>query len=249
MVQELVKLSVDGQMATMALNDAAKRNALSVAMFDALDAALQRVGSDESIHVLLLHGHGPAFCAGFDLSAAQSDPAVVGILIHRLSQVVRQLRRMPQVVVAAVHGSAIAGGCAILSGCDIVFVAADAKLGYPVHRLGISPAVTIPTLQQMIGSGAARSLLMSGELIDGLAAQQLGLATHTAVSEESVRQSAAAFCAQLLTKGHDALHITKQWINELDGSSDDARFDRPARASAAQGQSDETHVMLARWRS
>jgi len=246
---ELVKLGLEGGIALVALNDPSKRNALGLAMFEALEQAIGRIGDDESIHVVLLHGEGAAFCAGFDLHAVVHDAKLMSQFIQRLSVLNQTLRQMRQVVVASVQGAAIAGGCALLSACDFVFVADDAKLGYPVHRIGISPAVTIPMLQQAIGSGAARSLLMGGELISGAQALRLALATHLSQSGESVFDDALAFCKALLEKGRHALAATKAWLNELDGSMDDSRFERPVKASSKISESSEARAMLAQWHS
>ena len=156
----------------------------------------------------------------------------------------RALRRLPQVVVAAVQGAALAGGCALLSACDFVFVAPDATLGYPVHRIGVSPAVTIPTLRLAAGDGPARALLMSGRLIDGREAVRIGLASHLAESSATLHDEATAFCRALAEKGPNALRATKAWLNELDGSLDDAPFDRAAIASASLADGDEAVAML-----
>jgi methylglutaconyl-CoA hydratase len=170
--------------------------------------------------------------------------------IERLSKTIRSLRRLDAIVVAAVQGSAIAGGCALLTGCDFVFVNADAKLGYPVHQIGVSPAVTIPTLQQSIGMGRARSLLMSGAVVSGERAVELGLASHLVKIDENVVDQARQFCEQLGRKGPIALRATKQWLNELDGSLDDDRFDSAVVGSAALCDGDEAHLMLTNyWQS
>lgn len=247
MSDSIVRIRLEPPIAFLALNDPARRNAMTLAMFDALDEAIATIAGDDSLHVVLLRGEGAAFCAGFDLAAAAADPSLTPRFVERLSRVNRSLRRMPQVVVAAAHGAAIAGGCAMLSACDYVFVAADAALGYPVHRLGISPAVTIPTLGQAIGAGAARSLLMSGELIDGAAAHRLGLATHLVPAGRDPAEAAEARCRELAGKGSKALRVTKAWLNELDGSLDDRAFTGAASASAASAASDEARTLLASW--
>ncbi len=229
------------------LNDPQRRNALGLTMFDALDAALANAANDQNASTILLRGEGPAFCAGFDMVAAAADSELVSQFIVRLSAVNRTIRRSPQVVVAAVQGAAIAGGCAVVSACDFVVVSPEATLGYPVHRLGVSPAVTIPTLSKAIGFGAARELLMSGQLIDGREAHRRGLATHLAKSNESVLEEARVFCEILRGKGRHALRVTKQWINELDGSLEDQAFDGCARASAMLASEDEAKQMLRHW--
>jgi enoyl-CoA hydratase/carnithine racemase len=240
----VIDVQFNHRVATIALNDPAKRNALSTTMFDALDAALARVFSREDVSVLVMRGRGPAFCAGFDLAAAVNEPSLMGTFILRLSTVLRAMRRGPQVVIGAAHGAAIAGGCALVSACDLVVASSGTKFGYPVHRLGISPAVTIPTLVQKLMPGAARSLLTSGEIIDGVMAHRLGLASRLVERDEDVADTADALAAVIARHGPHALAATKRWLNELDGSMDDRRFDAPAEDSAALAGGDEAALLL-----
>ncbi len=244
MPNEFVQLGFEDSIATIVLNDPKRRNAMSIAMFDALDEALDNVAPRNDVHVLLLHGNGKAFCSGFELGAAVDDPALMKQYIDRLSATIRSLRRLPQVVVAAVHGAAIAGGCAMVSACDIVIASATAKFGYPVHKLGVSPAVNITTLQQAIGPGAARSLLMGGELIDGTTAHRQGLVHHLTDDDEAVLAKAISMCQQLTEQSPQALRVTKRWLNELDGSFDDDLFDGPRDGSAELADSDEARGRL-----
>ena len=241
---DLVQLEIGMPTASVALNDPDRRNALGLAMFDALDTGIRTLASSQDVHIILLHGRGKHFCAGFDLAAAARDPSAMGVFIERLSGVLRALRRMPQVVVGAVHGGAIAGGCAIVSACDLVVVSATAKLGYPVHAMGVSPAVSIPTLQQAIGPGAARALMLSGELIDGAAAHRAGLAFAVSSDDDSTVPDARALCRELATHGHHALRVTKTWLNELDGSLDDRRYEGPMRDTAKLAATDEARRTL-----
>lgn len=245
----MLQTTFEPPLAFITLNDPARRNALGTAMFDALDAAIAAIKAHDDIDIVLLRGEGNVFCTGFDLTAATNDPELMGRFIWRLSTVNRGLRRMPQIVIAAVQGAAIAGGCALLTACDFVVASRQARFGYPVHRIGVSPAVTIPTLLQTIGGGAARALLMSGDMIDAVEAHRTDLVTHLSESDETVGSDALEHARRLAEKGRHALRITKSWLNELDGSLDDARFDGPAAASAAICSSSEATSLLARWRA
>ena len=239
MPNDFVELGFEDSIAAIVLNDPDRRNAMSIALFDGLDEALSDVAARDDIHVLLLRGDGKAFCAGFELGAAVDDPTLMKQYVDRLSTTIRALRRLPQVVVAAVHGAAIAGGCAMVSACDIVIASATTKFGYPVHKLGISPAVNITTLKQAIGPGGARSLLMSGQLIDGRAAHRQGLVHHLTNDDEAVLAKAIKMCQQLTEQSPQALRVTKHWLNELDGSLDDDLFDGPRDGSTEIAESDE----------
>lgn len=240
----------DGPRGTLTLADPSRRNAMGTAMFAALDAALAAAEARAAaapggrIGTLLLRGEGAAFCAGFDLGACAGQPDLLSDFVHALSGCVRRLRALPCPVVAQVQGAALAGGCAILAGCDFVIVAPDAQLGYPVHRIGVSPAVNLPALLANMLPGRVRALTMGGALLDGRTAVAQGLATHCAASTETLPAEADAMVERLLGKGPEALRATKRWLNELDGSGDPARYPPSAAASAAAAHGTEFPAML-----
>lgn len=254
---DLVRVEQSGRLITITLMDAARRNALGLAMFDALDRALahatQRASCASESNappgalILRVRGDGPTFCAGFDLEACavggDDGQRVLASLLERLSSTVRTIRRGPWVAVAEVQGAALAGGCALLTACDFVMVAENAQLGYPVHRIGVSPAVTAPTLSLTMGDGAARAFLLSGEVISGTEAQRRGLAT-CAVPEHALVPTVDALVASLLTKGPVALLTTRRLLDQLDGTATNERFDRALRASLENCGSDESRDML-----
>jgi len=177
------------------------------------------------------------------MKACVDNIEVLEIYILRLSKLIRTLRRVSVPVVVAAHGAAIAGGCAVLTGCDFVVGSKEAKYGYPVHQIGISPAVTIPTLFQKVGEGRARSLSLSGEIIYGSDAYAIGLLSHLEETDTQAIAIASALAMELSKKPPIALQATKRWLNELDGSLDDERFDLPAiQSSSSLGE--ETERML-----
>ena len=237
----LVQVQHKGGILCITLDDAQKRNALGIAMFDAIDVALQEV--HEGTRCVLLLGHGSAFCSGFDMKECAKDLSMLEQYILRLSALIKSLRRMPMPVVAGAHGAAIAGGCAVISACDFVVGESTGKFGYPVHRIGISPAVTIPTLFQKLGEGHARTLVMSGEIISGTQALSIGLLTNCVETSDDVFEKSWELAKILATKPPHALQATKQWLNELDGSLDDETFDIVAKKSA-QAIGEETKTML-----
>ncbi len=228
----------------MTLNNPSQRNALNLEMFDALQSALSRVSLNPEVHILKLTGAGPVFCSGFDLRAAADDPALVAQYIQQLSHTNRLIRRLPQIVIAVVQGAALAGGCALLGACDFIYTEPNAKLGYPVHRLGISPAVTMPTLRNRMIPGQHRAFLLSDRIIDGRAALKIGLVTHVADSSESLPIEAQQFAQKLAHKGPHAMRITKDWLNQLDGSLDDKPFNDTVDGSAHLATQEEALTRL-----
>ena len=243
----LVALEHHGPLMIVRLNDPERRNAMSEAMFRDLESALDQAEEDHAVRVILLTGAGGTFCAGFDLGAAVEKPELIRTFIQRLSRLNRRLRQSNAIIVAAAEGAALAGGCALLTACDFVFASPETKLGCPVHRIGVSPAVTIATLSQMVGDGPARTLLMGGRIIAGDRAHEIGLITHLSATTEAIERDARAWCEALIEKPPRALAITKGWLNELDGSLHAERFGGPAEGSAELAGGEEAVSMLERF--
>lgn len=232
---------------TITLNNPEMRNALSLEMFDAIEQSLRDLNQDT--RVVLLRGEGEVFCSGFDMKACTNKIALLESFILRLSGLIKQLKRLKQPVVASAHGAAIAGGCAMLTACDFIIGSVDGKYGYPVHLLGITPAVTIPTLFQRVGEGKARALLMSGQILRGRDAVDIGLLTHAAVDDESAKELARQLSEELATKPPRAMQVTKEWLNELDGSCSDELFDRVASETATASTHETEERLRRQWGS
>jgi enoyl-CoA hydratase/carnithine racemase len=222
------------RIALILLDRPEKRNALTPDMLANIASAADLVRAGEGkADAVVLAGEGSAFCAGFDLSLCRDDVQMMPALLTRLSQAVRALRRLPIPVVIAAHGGAIAGGCALLGAGDIVVTDASAKIGYPVVNLGISPAVTSPALSQSVTGGALRRLLLDPKLITGEEAMRVGLAHECLKNPEEVRPCAIDFACLLARKPRTGVHAVKHWLNELDGSYCDERFDAALEVSLA----------------
>jgi methylglutaconyl-CoA hydratase len=238
-----LRIEIDHRVARLILDDPARRNALDEALLGSLCDAIDMVRLRPEIGVLVLSGSGSAFCAGFDLARCADAPRAVEPLLRGLSACVRSMRELDIPVIARVQGAALAGGCALLTGCDFVVVARNAQLGYPTHRIGISPAVSIPSLVSRMGP-AARAMLVANELVDGDAAQRIGLATHC-VDADRLDAAVDALAASLCTKGPVAMRATKRWIREIEerGAGDLGRT--PPRDGAAMERACDASLALA----
>ena len=133
-----------------------KRNAMLPAMLVDFEEAVRGVGEDTKAVVVL--GAGKVFCAGFDLKACAADGTgeTMRALLTGLSGCVVAMRECAVPVVLGVHGCAIAGGCAMLGGADVVVADRGAKLGYPVVKIGVSPAVSAAFLMSAVPVGAGQ---------------------------------------------------------------------------------------------
>jgi len=221
----------DGGIATLTMNRPDSRNALSPELIDALDSAVEAVERDDSLRAMILAGEGKAFCAGMDLKGVVSDAAKMGGMLHGLSQVMRRIRRLKIPTIARVQGAAVGGGCGLMVMTDFAITHPEAKVGYPEVDLGVCPAVVAPWLVRKIGAGRARAMLLAGGTMSGEQGHAAGLASHL-VARESLEAAVLELASTLLKGGQHAMAVTKQWLNELDGSYEDAVFDKAAALSA-----------------
>ncbi len=185
----------------------------------------RQLSADRNVGAIVLEGNGAAFCAGFDLTLCRENSDALDRLLTGLSGAIRVLRRCEVPVVLAAHGAAIAGGCALLGGADVVVTHHEAKIGYPVVRLGISPAVSAPFLRQSVGDGKTRERMLDTSLVSGWEAYRMGLAHECIEDVGKVRDRAVAIAEQLASKPRWGMAATKKWMGEIDGSfgADSAR--------------------------
>ena len=211
----MIRVSHDGPVATITLDRPDRRNALTPDMLGRLAAAIPEAA--RASRCLVLAGAGKVLCAGFDLSLCKDDHSgsVMRSLLTGLSRAVRALREVPVPVVIAAHGAAIAGGCALLGGGDVVITDDQATLGYPVTRMGISPAVSAPFLRLSIGDAACRERLLDSGLISGADAVRLGLAHESLAGADDVIPRSLAVAAGLAEKPAGAMAATKSWLNQV----------------------------------
>ena len=238
----MIQVEPIGEVAIIRLDRAEKRNALTPKMLASLCGTLDRAASARAI---VLSGVGEVFCAGFDLTLCRDDDAVLGELLEGLSKAVRAIRQAPCPVVASAHGAAIAGGCALAGACDIIVTDRGAKLGYPVVRLGLSPAVNAPTLRASVGDGPTRARSLDPALIDGTEALRIGLAHHCVGTAGESEALAIKLAQELERKPRHGLAYTKRWLGELDGTLDEDGLERALQVSMSLVGSAEQRERLA----
>lgn len=270
-LQSLVKTRVvehagagGARVGVVTLSRAEKKNALTAGMLMLVRQAVEAFSGSYTFGsptpnplllgggfgAILIEGEGAAFCAGFDLSLCKENSDALKELLTGLSGVIRAMRACPVPVVVAAHGAAIAGGCAMLAGADVVVTHNECKLGYPVVRLGISPAVNAPFLRLAIGDGATRERLLSSQLISGWDATKIGLAHECIEDAGKVRDRALTVAQHLAAKPGPGMRATKALLNEIDGSLDEALASRGLLASLGLvGSAEERARLTELWKS
>lgn len=240
----LVTLSTNDGIATLELNRPEKRNALSVDLIDALHGALDAL-DHESTRVLIIGGVGKSFCAGMDLHGVLDNPVAMGGMLYALARAMQRIRRLPMPTIARVQGAAVGGGCGLAVVCDLALSHVEARLGYPEVGLGVCPAVVAPWLMRKVGAGPARAMLLLGGTMNGDEALSRGMIDRV-VAGDALVDTALEMAHELAKGGQHAMAVTKQWLNELDGSLEDAPLSRAAELSAEVIGSIEAQTRLRR---
>jgi enoyl-CoA hydratase/carnithine racemase len=138
-------LSVEGPVATITLNRPAAFNSINLAIAKRLERLAAQVEADRNIRVLVIQGEGRAFCAGGDLqtigaaAAADTIAPVVGELLLHYHAFIAALRRMPEIVLTSVHGSAAGAGLSLAFVADLCIATDDARFTPAYAKLGVSP--------------------------------------------------------------------------------------------------------------
>src|SRR5215210_2937026 len=204
--------------AVLTINRPDKRNALSRALIAALADAFRRAAADPAARCVVLTGNGPAFCAGMDLDELRGtlgdDADKVWDDAATLSKLYEFVYDLPKPTIAAVNGAAVAGGAGLVTVCDLAVSVPIAKFGYPEVRRGLVAAMVMPHLLRHVGERTARWLLLTGELIDGLAALRIGLVNQIS-SAEKLLETAHAWATACAEGGPRALAATKDLLQRF----------------------------------
>jgi enoyl-CoA hydratase len=207
--------------AVLRLDNEHRRNALSIAMRDAISDTLDEWAADDRVRVVVLTGTGAAFCAGFDLKEfAQPDLArTIRDSSRRYHLTVWQF---PKPMIAAVNGAALGGGFDLCLLCDIRIATSNAVFGHPEIKFGAPPLFT--PLQWIVGAGIARDLCLTGRRIDAAEAHRLGL-VNTIADADSLLDDAKATARVIAEAPQAALEATKRYLVSSAGMTFDEAFE------------------------
>lgn len=209
---ETIKYRTEDGLGYVSLNRPHRLNAMTRQLMRELHDALQEAARDPKVRAILLFGEGRAFCAGDDLKETASGHGglvEVRAFVTEIQQVTRDLKSLRKPTIAAVHGYALGGGCELALGCDLIVAATDAQFGFPETSVGllVTGGATY-LLPRIVGLQKAKELLMTGDYVSGLEAEQLGL-VNRAVDAGEVLASAEALARKITQKAPLAIELTK----------------------------------------
>ena len=214
----------ENRVATITLNRPESLNAIAHGMPGEIRAAVEAAEADPDIHVIVIRGAGKGFCGGYDLKVYAEragagggsqempwDPTLDFTGMWRNTQDFMSLWRASKPTIAQVHGAAVAGGSDIALCCDFLIMAENARIGYPPARVwGVpTPAMWVYRL----GPQMAKAMMMTGDLIDGRRAVEIGLALECA-PEAELDAAVARLVARLSGVPRNQLMMTKMVVNQ-----------------------------------
>lgn len=208
--QPLVVRADDGHVATLTMNRPRARNALSLAMIEALRAGLDEVEADPDVHVVVLTGAPPAFCAGHDLREIQanSDGAFRSALFDRCSDLMVQVTRLRQPVIAQIGGVATAAGCQLVASCDLAVAGAAARFATPGVNIGLFCSTPMVAVTRTIAPKHAMELLLTGEMVDAVEAHRIGLVNRV-VPDDDLATATAQLAETIAAKSASVVALGK----------------------------------------
>jgi enoyl-CoA hydratase/carnithine racemase len=225
---------------TLTLNRPQQMNVLSQAMIAALQAQLDAIASDTSVRLVVLAGAGKAFCAGHDLKEMQANrnPRFIQTLFKQCSKMMMTLTRMPQPVIARVHGIATAAGCQLVAMCDLAVAAEAARFATSGINAGLFCATPGVALSRNLGRKQALEMLLTGHFIDAQSALQQGLVNRV-VSISALDQEIAKLAQAIVAKSSVAVGMGKQMFYQQLDMGLDAAYQYAAEVMACNLMSED----------
>ncbi len=241
--------------AVVTLNRPKIHNAFNPQVIERLIDVFKTLKGADGVRVVLIEGAGPSFSAGADLAWMRSagekkeDAGDMAGMLHAL-------HTLPQMTIALVHGAAMAGGCGILSACDMAIATKSASFALSEVRLGIIPAVISPYVIRAIGSRAAHRYFLTAERFDAATALALGLVHIVVEDNNALAQESERVVQQIFTCAPGAIHAAKELISAVEGRPIDSHLmadtarriaERRSSAEAKEGLTAFLEKRKAKW--
>lgn len=229
MAEPILKREDAASVARLTLNNPGALNALSDEMLAALQAEIDALAVDSSIRAVVIAGAGKVFCAGHDLkqmtagrSAEDGGRVYFKDLFDRCARMMLSLQRLPQPVIAEVHGIATAAGCQLVATCDMAVAAEGTRFGVNGVNIGLFCSTPMVALTRNIPRKQAFEMLTTGEFISAERAEELGLVNRV-VPPEALTEEAMELAGKVASKLGAAVKVGKSaFYDQLSMTTEDA---------------------------
>ena len=210
---EILKLSIEGNIALVSISRPKAMNALNTRFFNEMDAMVKKISGMSEIRVMVITGEGKAFVAGADIAEMVDKNQPQGSEFSRLGQnTFRSLEQMEIPVIAAINGFALGGGLELAMGCDFRIASNKAKFGQPEVNLGLIPGYAgTQRLPRLVGMADALYLLMTADLIGAHDALRIGL-VQKVTEPEALMEETMKIAKNIASKGPKAVKLIKKVV-------------------------------------
>jgi enoyl-CoA hydratase len=207
---DLVLIEKADHVATITINRPKALNALNSAVLHGLELAVDSIAADPSVRVVILTGTGKAFVAGADIAQMRDlDPNGARAFAALGHRVLDKLSNLRAIVIAAVNGFALGGGCELSLACDLVYASAKARFGQPEVNLGLMPGFGgTQRLARRIGPMRALELTTTARMVKADEAKALGICLDVFEPDE-LMEKVSAIAAGIASKGPIAVRACK----------------------------------------
>jgi enoyl-CoA hydratase len=243
----VVTLETADRVAYLTLNRPEVLNAENLAWVEQLEQAVAAVAAEPELRVVVVRGAGRAFCAGMDLQMLGSVGMPPGFYDGQ-ERAFRRLETMDKITIAAIHGYCLGGGLQLAIACDLRICSASARLGLPAVDEGLFPGMAVVRLPRLIGLGPARRLILSGEVLDGTAALELGLVDHV-VDADDFATEVERLVAVYREAPRAAAIASKRLMDEAFSSPIESVYERSVPLLRECLVSPETEAAMEAWRA
>ena len=219
---------------TLTMNRASSFNALSEEMLAALQAALDRIGADESVRAVVLAAEGKAFCAGHNLKEMVATPQLEYYqrLFAQCSRMMLAIQKLPVPVIARVQGMATAAGCQLVAQCDLALASDDASFAVSGINFGLFCSTPSVPLLRNVPAKHAMEMLVTGDFITAAEAQARGL-VNRAVPAAALDAEVERLVASILAKPRTAIAMGKDLFYRQREMGSEAAYQLAGQTMAA----------------
>ena len=212
-----IQLDTDGNIAIVRINRPEALNAMNSDVISELSRAIDIVGADAAIRVVIITGAGErSFCAGADISyMVDIDPITAEKYASSAQSVLNKIEKLEKPVIAAVNGFALGGGCELAMVCDMRIASSNAKIGQPEVTIGIPPGWGgTQRLTRLVGPAKAKELVFTGKMISADEAHQIGLVNRViSLSSEEISSIEKAGAGSDMTNEKEKAKVLAKNLN------------------------------------
>ena len=201
------------------LNSPEKRNALSLELMVEMQKHLNLISKDQDIHVVIIRGNGPTFCTGHDINELVGENYDIHhfrMIFSTCSDMMQTLHKIPQLIIAQVHGVAMAAGCQLVAACDLAIADSKTRFSTPGVKIGLFCSTPMVPLSRIIGRRRVLDMLFTGRFVSAQEAEKFGF-INKVVAPDKLAEETDNWAMEIAQYSRFTLEFGKKaFYNQID---------------------------------